>query len=106
MPMNSASCRGSRLASACLGRQMRSFAAKCDLPPHTEAASTAFSASTVAPCRRRSQICLHLATITTMSPIPEHRGERKREWSRIGVIVGERNGTWLNRKHRGHRDRF
>ncbi|KAH3895413.1 hypothetical protein DPMN_019577 [Dreissena polymorpha] len=56
MPMDSASCRGSRLASACLGIQMRSFAAKCDLPPHTEAASTAFSASTVAPCRRRSQI--------------------------------------------------
>ncbi|KAH3752119.1 hypothetical protein DPMN_186952 [Dreissena polymorpha] len=49
---------------------------------------------------------LHLATITTMSPIPEHRGERNRAWSRIGVIVGERNGTWLNRGHRGHRDRF
>ncbi|KAH3777453.1 hypothetical protein DPMN_178900 [Dreissena polymorpha] len=41
-----------------------------------------------------------------MSPIPEHRGERNRAWSRIGVIVGERNGTWLNRGQRGHRDRF
>jgi hypothetical protein len=39
---------------------------------------------------------LHLATITTMSPIPEHRGERNRAWSRIGVIVGERNGRgWI-----------
>ncbi|KAH3863393.1 hypothetical protein DPMN_026378 [Dreissena polymorpha] len=34
-----------------------------------------------------------------MSPIPEYRGERNRAWSRIGVIVGERNGTWLNRGH-------
>ncbi|KAH3843693.1 hypothetical protein DPMN_117221 [Dreissena polymorpha] len=49
---------------------------------------------------------LHLATITTMSPIPEHCGERNRVWSRIGVIVGERHGTWLNRGHCGHRDRF
>ena len=31
-----------------------------------------------------------------------------RRWPRppIGVIVGERNGAWLNRGHRGHRDRF
>ncbi|KAH3711178.1 hypothetical protein DPMN_070679 [Dreissena polymorpha] len=35
----------SRIA-ACLGRQMRSFAAKCDLPPHTDAASTTDVAST------------------------------------------------------------
>ncbi|KAH3871820.1 hypothetical protein DPMN_035035 [Dreissena polymorpha] len=46
MRNDSASCRGSLLASACLGGQMRSFARKCDLPPHTEAASTADSAST------------------------------------------------------------
>ncbi|KAH3788739.1 hypothetical protein DPMN_166887 [Dreissena polymorpha] len=36
----------------------------------------------------------------------EHRGERNKAWSRIGVIVEERNGTWLNLGHRGHRDRF
>ncbi|KAH3883617.1 hypothetical protein DPMN_007577 [Dreissena polymorpha] len=46
MRINSASFRGLRLASACLGGQMRSFAAKCDLPPHTDAASMADSAST------------------------------------------------------------
>ncbi|KAH3894299.1 hypothetical protein DPMN_018456 [Dreissena polymorpha] len=35
----------SRIA-ACLGGQMGSFKAKCDLPPHTDAASTTGAAST------------------------------------------------------------
>ncbi|KAH3878301.1 hypothetical protein DPMN_002189 [Dreissena polymorpha] len=34
------------LIAACLGGQMCSFAAKCDLPPHTNAASTADTAPT------------------------------------------------------------
>ncbi|KAH3713830.1 hypothetical protein DPMN_073631 [Dreissena polymorpha] len=42
----SASYCGLRLASACRGRQMRSIAAKCDLPPHTASASTTDAAST------------------------------------------------------------
>ncbi|KAH3845612.1 hypothetical protein DPMN_087894 [Dreissena polymorpha] len=46
MRIDLASCCGSRLASARLGGQMRSFAAKCDLPLHTDAASKADSAST------------------------------------------------------------
>ncbi|KAH3894973.1 hypothetical protein DPMN_019133 [Dreissena polymorpha] len=34
------------LIATCLGRQMLSFAAKCDMPPHTKVASTTDAAST------------------------------------------------------------
>ncbi|KAH3708694.1 hypothetical protein DPMN_068152 [Dreissena polymorpha] len=65
MRIDSASCHGSRLASACLGGQMRSFTAKCDLPPHTDAASTADSASTrcTLPPRIAKYVCSALTVL-------------------------------------------
>ncbi|KAH3741426.1 hypothetical protein DPMN_048151 [Dreissena polymorpha] len=65
MRINSASCRGSRFASACLGGQMLSFAAKCNLPPHTDAASTADSASNCCalPPRITKYVCSALAVL-------------------------------------------
>ncbi|KAH3890063.1 hypothetical protein DPMN_014132 [Dreissena polymorpha] len=65
MRMDSASCRGSRLASACLGGQMQSIAAKCDLPPHTDAVLTADSASTCCalPPRIAKYVCSALAVL-------------------------------------------
>ncbi|KAH3782665.1 hypothetical protein DPMN_160584 [Dreissena polymorpha] len=65
MRIDSASCRGSRLASACVGGQMRSFAAKCDLPPHTDVASTADSASThyALPPQIAKYVCSALAVL-------------------------------------------
>ncbi|KAH3693013.1 hypothetical protein DPMN_193350 [Dreissena polymorpha] len=54
----------SRIA-VCLGGQMRSFAAKCDLPPHTDAASTTDVASTRfgLPPRIAKYICSALAVL-------------------------------------------
>ncbi|KAH3880486.1 hypothetical protein DPMN_004400 [Dreissena polymorpha] len=65
MRIDSASWCGSRLASACLSGKMRSLAAKCDLPPHTDAASTADLASTrcALPPRIAKYVCSALAVL-------------------------------------------
>ncbi|KAH3805427.1 hypothetical protein DPMN_133730 [Dreissena polymorpha] len=54
----------SRIA-ACLGGQMRSFTAKCDLPPRTDAASTTDAALTcfALPPRIAKYICSVLAVL-------------------------------------------
>ncbi|KAH3897620.1 hypothetical protein DPMN_021812 [Dreissena polymorpha] len=54
----------SRIA-ACFGGQMPSFAAKCDLPPHTDAASTTDTASTrfALPPRIAKYVCTALAVL-------------------------------------------
>ncbi|KAH3784381.1 hypothetical protein DPMN_162335 [Dreissena polymorpha] len=51
--------------AACLGGQMRSFAAKCDLPPHTDTASTTDAASTrfALPPRIAKYVCSALAVL-------------------------------------------
>ncbi|KAH3894946.1 hypothetical protein DPMN_019106 [Dreissena polymorpha] len=50
---------------ACLGGQMRSFVAKCDLPPHTDEASTTDTASTrfALPPRIAKYVCSALAVL-------------------------------------------
>ncbi|KAH3798005.1 hypothetical protein DPMN_151595 [Dreissena polymorpha] len=54
----------SRIA-ACLDGQMRSFAAKCDLLPHTDAASTTDAALTcfALPPRFAKYVCSALAVL-------------------------------------------
>ncbi|KAH3770558.1 hypothetical protein DPMN_171845 [Dreissena polymorpha] len=51
--------------AACLGGQMRSFAAKFDLPPHTDAASTTDAATTrfALPPRIAKYVCSALAVL-------------------------------------------
>ncbi|KAH3883644.1 hypothetical protein DPMN_007604 [Dreissena polymorpha] len=51
--------------AACLGGQMRSFAAKCDLPTHTDAASTTDAALTrfALPPRITKYVCSALAVL-------------------------------------------
>ncbi|KAH3855439.1 hypothetical protein DPMN_098006 [Dreissena polymorpha] len=60
-----ASCRGSRLASACRSGKMQSFAVKFNLLPHTDAASTADAASTyfTLPLRIAKYVCSALAVL-------------------------------------------
>ncbi|KAH3855792.1 hypothetical protein DPMN_098361 [Dreissena polymorpha] len=55
---------------ACLGGQMRSFAAKCDLPPHTDAASSTDAASTrfALPPRIAKDVCSALALLYIHRP--------------------------------------